>query len=578
MDDLYNKYFGGETEKNEPEAENANNVPETDAVNESVEGVQFNEDGTYHGVHNETESTGDTVNNSKSRASEAQNNVNGFAGQSYNNPYQYGSNPQGQYGYGQTGYNYYQNASAQSGNPYGANPYAGFSRNENYAYPENNSTTDTSKPKGKSPKIIGIVVAVLCVVLVGALVAIALVGNYTVQTDYPDEKVTEDNIPENAEEFVTSHSPVTGNDASSEGEMTPKTIYQNVLPSSVGVLVYNSSKSLATEGSGVFFQESSDGKYTYIITCAHVIKDVTGKIRVQTYDSKEYDAEVVGYDARTDIGVLRVETTGFKLAEIGDSTKISVGDYIYAIGNPGGVEFANSFTDGIVSALDRPVNSSDTGYTTECIQHTAAINPGNSGGALVNSFGQVIGINSMKIVADDYEGMGFSVPSSVFIEVVNEIMANGYVANRPMLGITYVPASAYSNYGMFVAVKGLPSGSIVIYSIYSDSNLNSVDVKKGDMIVSVNGIPLESASDLSELIEDSEVGDTITLGIVRINDDYSYEEFDVNVALVEDRGDSFVTEESTTSDYSGGYGNYGDAYEDFFNEYFENFFNESFGG
>ena len=441
-------------------------------------------------------------------------------------------------------------------------------RQPNYAY-----TPDTNPPKkSKGAKIFAIVAGVLCVFLVIALVSVVLGdGGKTVST--VPEQTTENS---SVEEYTTNASPVTGNSVSSSGELSPKAIYQKVLPSSVGILVYDKSKTLASEGSGVLFQESTDGKYTFIVTCAHVISDSSGYIRVRLHDGKEYDAQVVGFDARTDIGVIRIEETGFTLAEIGDSTKIEVGDYVYAIGNPGGVEFADSFTNGMVSALDRPVSSSSTGYTTECIQHTAAINPGNSGGALVNSFGQVIGINSMKIVDDEYEGMGFAVPSSVFVEIVNEIMKNGYVSNRPKLGITYVPASEYSTYGMFVAIKGLPSGSIVIYEIAADSALAGTKAKAGDMIVAVNGTPLQDASYLSELIEESDVGDTLTLSIVRINNDYTSEEFDVTVKLVEDRGDTFVQEEETTASQmpGGNYGgNYGGSYEDYFNQYFEDFFN-----
>ncbi len=578
MNDFEKKYFNsdGSSEEAVPEAETVTCEESAEKAKETVEGVNFNSDGTYHGVHKES-AEAEHMNYNGTDVNNADNNVNNFTDQQYNNPGQYGYYQQGPYNYSQRGYGYPPNMPPQYNNQNFQYAY-NTAKKENYAYPVDDSAEKETGKKSKTPKIIGIIVAVLCVGLVGILVAIALGGSSEV-TAGNNESGYNEKVSENVEEFETSASPVTDDETSSEGEMTPKNIYQNVLPSSVGILVYNKSKVLASEGSGVLFQESSDGKYTYIVTCAHVISEESGKIRVQTYDSKEYDAELVGFDARTDIGVIRIAKTGFDLAEIGDSSQISVGDYIYAIGNPGGVEFANSFTNGIVSALDRPVNSSSTGYTTECIQHTAAINPGNSGGALVNSFGQVIGINSMKIVADEYEGMGFAVPSSVFVKIVNEIMANGYVSNRPKLGITYVPASEYNNYGMFVAIKELPAGSIVIYSISPDSSLASTKVQEGDMIISVNGTPLDDPSYLSELIENSEVGDTITLGIIRINEDYSYEEFDAQVTLVEDRGDTFATQEETTTDsYSGGYGEYGDSYEDFFNEYFEEFFNDRFGG
>ena len=341
--------------------------------------------------------------------------------------------------------------------------------------------------------------------------------------------------------------------------MSSTEIYKAVLPSSVGILVYsNTSKTLSSEGSGVIYAQDRDGKYTYIVTCAHVISGVGQNIVVQLYNEKEYTAQVVGYDSRTDIGVVRIEASGLQALEIGDSDSLQVGDTIYAIGNPGGTEFANTFTNGIVTALDRPVSSSSTGYTMECIQHNAAINPGNSGGALVNEFGQLIGINSMKIVASDYEGMGFAVPSSVFVDVVNDLVVNGYVTNRPKIGISYLKASAEQAYAMFVAIKGLPGGSIIVASISEDSDFYG-KLEKGDLITAINGEDLNSAADLAAMIEEMNVGDTITLKVVRIKQDYTYDEFTFTGKLVEDKADAMPQEEETTTS---------NGFEDFFGSYF----------
>ncbi len=559
-------------------------------------GVVFNEDGTYHGKAecNEEPVNSSSVNGSEARSAsdysyEKAASEESKAKTEKDAPYYENEEKKGSYPYTESreypyaSYNrnpYSENRmNREQNNPY-SNPYANqgnYGRNEpryersdynrGYAYPNENNNGNKKK---NGTKVFAVIASVLCVFLFVALIAV--VAGDKKPSVSPEENTT-GSISENVPEFETSASAEAGN-VSNNGEMTPKSIFQKVLPSSVGILVYDKSKTLASEGTGVLFSESTDGVYTYIVTCAHVINGSSGVITVQLFDSSKYEAEIVGYDTRTDIGVLRIKASGLKLAEVGDSTKISVGDSIYAIGNPGGVEFANSFTDGMVSALDRPVNSSETGYTTECIQHTAAINPGNSGGALVNSFGQVIGINSMKIVADDYEGMGFSVPSSVFVDIVNEILKNGYVSNRPKLGITYVAASEYSTYGMFVAIKGLPSGSIVIYSISDDSSFAGTDVKEGDMIVAVNGKGLESPSYLSEVIEEASVGDKLILSLVRIYDDYSFDEFDVTVTLVEDRGDTMIVEEETTS--SGAYP--GGSYDDYFNQYFEDFFGNYFGG
>ena len=459
----------------------------------------------------------------------------------------------------------------RNGNQYpyqGSNPYPYQSRPHGYAYPEDGAG---KKKKNNGGMVFGIITGSLCLLLIAALVFVIAAGKKNKVPSNSSESSVSENAEaksEDVDEVVTEESPEAGGKTGAKGELTPKQIYEKVLESSVGILVYNQSDSLASEGTGVLFKEGNDGNTTYIITCAHVIAGNNGTVMVQLHNEEQYKAEIVGFDNRTDIGVLKIEESGLKAAEIGDSSKLAVGDTVYAIGNPGGVEFANSFTSGMVSALDRPVNSSSTGYTMECIQHTAAINPGNSGGALVNVFGQVIGINSMKIVDDEYEGMGFSVPSSVFVDIVNNIITNGYVANRPKLGITYVAAQNYNSYGMFVAIKELPKGAIVIYSISQDSGLAGTKAQEGDMIIAVNGTNLDDASYLPELIEKSNVGDEITLTLIRINRDYSYEQFDVKAKLVEDRGDTVIEQETTESET---------APDDYFRDYFDDYFKDYFG-
>lgn len=540
-------------------------------------GIVFDNDGTYHGVAHNYDEAQSTRNESVRPDFSASGTP--YSDNAMQGTYQRSAPENGYVDTNANGANNYTNGNGRYSQPY-SQPYTSYANtpnpNNGNANRYNNGTAYAyeaapKKKNGKGMKAFAITASVLCLVLAISLIAVII------NKDGPSsvEETSGGEVPgisQGTDELDTKASPDSADNISVDGELTPKGIYNKVLPSSVGILVYTKTKSLASEGSGVLFQESNDGVYTYVITCAHVIDDTSGYIIVQTHDGTEYEAEVVGYDSRTDIGVLRIKASGLTLAEIGDSSKIVVGDAVYAIGNPGGVEFANSFTNGMVSAIDRPVDSSDTGYTMDCIQHTAAINPGNSGGALVNSFGQVIGINSMKIVADEYEGMGFAVPSSVFVKIVNEIMANGYVSNRPKLGITYVAASQYSNYGMFVAIKGLPSGSIVIYEISSDSSLAGTDAQAGDMIVGVNGKDLDDASALSELIENSAVGDELTLSLIRIYDDYSYDEFEITVTLVEDRGTSSTQTEEEETTQQGGYlpDDY-DSYEDFFRDYFENY-------
>ena len=590
--DEYKNFFGGDNSENvvnTPENKNSENDSASfneNSVEQNTAGRESTESSAASGGYTvftdvKNDASGQKADNAENTESardgregaSAQNNTNGgYPYGAASGGYPHGSNnttggyPYGNANYGNGGYRPpYGNS---NGNPY---PYANSGNmNNGYSYPpQNDGTAKKGSKKGKTAFIV-----ILVVILVGAVSGfIALFNTPAV----PEEKnTTVNNGIDNVGEIATNPSPTQNSETPSDGKpLSASAVFKKVKNSSVGILVYSGS-SLSSEGSGVIFTEDSDGKYTYIITCAHVISDKGASIMVQLSDGKEYKAQLVGFDTVTDIGVLRIEATGLSKAEIGDSSSLSVGEAVYAIGNPGGVEFANSFTNGMVSAIDRPVSSSKTGYTMECIQHTAAINPGNSGGALVNEFGQVIGINSMKIVADEYEGMGFSVPSSVFVKVVNEIIANGYVSNRPKLGITYVAASTQQPYAMYSAIKGLPSGTIVVYSISEDSAFKDTKVQKGDMITAVNGKKLDTTSVLSETIENSKVGDSITLTIVRldIQNNYSAETFDVTVKLVENRGDTYVTEEPTTSQnniFGGSDGSNGDPY-DYFKDYFDRYF------
>ena len=301
---------------------------------------------------------------------------------------------------------------------------------------------------------------------------------------------------------------------------------------------YGSSNSGSTEsgeGSGVIMSESN-GK-TYIMTCAHVIADGS-TFKVTTNDDKKYDATMVGYDSQTDIGVLSINATGLQAATFAKSESVTVGEQVVAIGCPGGLEFKNSVTTGIVSALEVPVSSS-IGYNNQCIQTDTAINPGNSGGALFNMQGQIIGINSSKIASTDYEGMGFAVPSDTAISTAESLIANGYVAGRAKLGIEYVALENYNNASSIMSAlesKGFKDakGTIVIQSVSSESDLKNSDVKQYDMIVAVNGTTMTSVDVLTSTLSKSKPGDTIKLTIARAENN-QIKTFDVNCKLIESK-------------------------------------------
>lgn len=477
------------------------------------------------------------------------------AAKSYTRPYEQQSSP----------YNEYARQANQYG-PYGNREYkpnhnAAYANYSSSGQPAQQNTVPSSiKPEGTNTGLkifAGIVSVVLVFALVfGGVVAFKYMNNLKTQKELETQTVAVTNPAKingaaDAPTFINSENvkPPLPEDALSTADIAAK-----VKPSIVGIVVYtNNSGNSAGEGTGVIWEEDSTGTYTYIITCAHVISEPGIKVRVQTEKGILYDAEIVGLDERTDLGVVKIKTTGLTKAEFGDSDALRVGDNVFAIGNPGGVEFFGSFTGGYVSAIDRPVGS-EIGYTMKCIQHDAAINPGNSGGALVNVYGQVIGINSQKIAATDYEGMGFAIPMSSAKQIVEELTQYGYVPNRPKLGITYYPVSASPQYSIIAQYQGLPAGSLIIDSIDTESALSGTKARRYDMIIAVNGNELTTADVLLNLIESSQVGTKMTLTLCRVNNDYTVEKFDVEITLVEDKSGAKV--EESEPDYVNPFENY----------------------
>lgn len=264
----------------------------------------------------------------------------------------------------------------------------------------------------------------------------------------------------------------------------------------------DSSVSPASEGSGIIMSE--DG---YIITNAHVVEGATS-LKVMTSDGETYEAQLVGSDTVTDLAVVKIDATGLTAAEFGSSEDLRVADKVMAIGNPGGHELSSSVTIGYVSALNRAIANNTTGYTMEYIQTDAAINPGNSGGALINEYGQVVGINSAKISATGYEGLGFAIPIDTAQPIISDLIQYGYVKDRAALGIS----------GQFIdsmtgRFYGLPQGEYVAQLNSSEAQASGLQV--GDVITAIDGQQLDSESTLRSAILSKKPGDTVTLQVYR---------------------------------------------------------------
>lgn len=294
-------------------------------------------------------------------------------------------------------------------------------------------------------------------------------------------------------------------DAKTNNSYTAAKASEKVSDSVVGILCYSDdvpdqadTTTASSQGSGIIF--SQDG---YVITNAHVIGNskTAYAIRVVTSDGKVYKAGVVGYDSRTDIAVLKMDDAkGLTPATFGDSSQLEVGQDIIVVGNPGGLDYQNTTTKGVISALDRKLSTSSL---TKYIQTDAAINPGNSGGPLVNYYGQVVGITTSKIVSETYEGMGFAIPSQTVKNIVDTLVKNGYVEGRVKIGISGIAVTSdqASNYN-------IPQG-IYVQSIVSGGPCDGTSLEEGDIITEVDGETITSFADVYAILETHKPGDKI---------------------------------------------------------------------
>lgn len=261
-----------------------------------------------------------------------------------------------------------------------------------------------------------------------------------------------------------------------------------------------------TSGSGSGVILSADG---YIVTCYHVIEGAT-KIVVRLSDGTEYDATVIGSDMDNDISVLKITANDLNPAVLGDSDAMSVGDMVVAIGNPLG-ELGGTVTSGILSALDREITIDDT--TMTLLQTNAAVNPGNSGGALFNAYGELIGIVNAKSSGDNIEGLGFAIPINSVKDSIEQLISQGYVTGKRVLGITIVNVTDTQTAQQY----NVTDFGIYITAIQENSLAVSVGFEIGDRIISVNSIEVSTVSELQQLYKNCTVGDNVTFKIVRNN-------------------------------------------------------------
>ena len=302
-----------------------------------------------------------------------------------------------------------------------------------------------------------------------------------------------------------------------------------ILPSIVGIEVtYNvtqnsmfgifgyggnqTTSSATASGSGIIISE--DG---YILTNNHVvnsksentfysISDATSvKVTLSTGDKKTYDAKIVGKDSQTDLAVLKIEEKGLTAAEFADSDSVKIGEFTMAVGNP--LALGTTITCGVVSAINREVEDDD-GNKFICIQTDAAINSGNSGGALVNSKGQVIGVNTLKVASSGVEGIGFSIPINSTVKVIDELKTYSKV-RRPYIGI------GGRNLTEEIAKTHNLVEGVYVSSVEQFSSAERAGIKIGDVITAIDGTNVKTMDELNDIKNKHSIGDKVKLTIYR---------------------------------------------------------------
>ena len=379
---------------------------------------------------------------------------------------------------------------------------------------ENNIQIISEKKKNKLPMVLIIIIGVVLVSVLSSLATYFLVTKGNIQITGANNTTYS---VENVENPVVAVAQIAG-------------------PSVVGVSVTYYEQSLfgqlaegESEGSGIIY--SSDG---YIITNYHVIEDAVNSssaaVTITLSDESEYQAEIVGTDDVTDLALLKIEPEEeLTPATFADSSNIQVGELAVAIGNPLGQEFAGSVTVGYISALNRDITTD--GRTYNVIQTDAAINPGNSGGALVNSKGEVIGINTIKISDDSVEGLGFAIPSNDALKIIEELKVTGKII-RPYVGIYGIDLDEIT------AQRNRLVEGIYVYQVQEGSPAQEAGIQNGDIIVEFDGQEVKTTQELNNIKNQKEIGDSVHVKVYRAGE---YKEGDIVLGSDENTSSGTMT-------------------------------------
>ena len=412
---------------------------------------------------------------------------------------------------------------AQTQEPPAAAPYGVYGTEPQQSYYAYNQTTQhfgsgatPSAPQHKAPKKkrkgLRIAAVAVCCALIGSIGGGAIVGGvmhnlYQQETTHTSPTQMMDAVPTESSNTPTEIVP-----ASSQSTLTPSQVYEKYVSSVVGIAnesttlnVFGQATPMASSGTG--FIISSDGE---ILTNYHVVQGAN-RLTVTLNNGTEYDAKVLGYEALSDVALLKIDASGLNPVKLGNSDNLKVGSPVAAIGNPLG-ELTYTMTVGYVSAKDREINTDGT--PINMMQIDAAINSGNSGGPLFDMQGNVIGINTAKYSGTtnsgtSIEGIGFAIPINDIKDILDDLRTNGAVLDRAYIGVTVdnVDSAAVEAYG-------LPEGAVVT-SVVEGSCGEAAGLRKSDIITAVDDHAVESTTDLSKVLKQYRAGDEAVLTVWR---------------------------------------------------------------
>ena len=378
-------------------------------------------------------------------------------------------------------------------------------------------TENVLRPKGKKKGGARVIVGVICGALVGSLLSTTLVlGIYSIN---PARDSVANIFESNRKRPTVETTQVSNVVGAEQGqELTTREIARTVGPAVVGIsctvryqtysFFGSSTQQGISSGSGIIISDSG-----HIVTNYHVIEGASD-VKVKFNNGEEYPASIIGGDEKTDLAVIKIDPVdSMRVAILGDSDLVEVGDRAIAIGNPLGDELFGTVTQGIISGKNRTVTVDNREMSL--LQTDAAINPGNSGGALINAYGEVIGINSVKISSSSSgsssEGLGFAIPINEVKSVVNDLITYGYVTGRPIIGVNVQQITTDIAY-----YSNLPvDHGLYVMSVTAGGAADQAGIQRGDIIISFDGQEVRTSSELNAIRDKHKAGDTVDMEIDR---------------------------------------------------------------